>query len=150
MNILLNKTCLFFFLIIPLILAVSFYKPKETLDVNIGDVYYVIKHPHLGIVLSFFYLILGVVYYFLIKNDIQLSNWIIYSHTVLSIGGLILIWLLLQKKFHPSANFEETLRAIKIDKYFTYITVTTFFGILLSQIVFLIGIIIKLIKAYCR
>lgn len=147
MNTLLNKTHLFFFLIIPLILAVSFYKPKGTFDINIKDTYFVIRHPHLGILLSIFYLILGTIYFCLLKKGIQLSNWIVYIHTILSIGGLILIWLLLKKNFHPSANFEETLRVMKFEKYFTYITVTTFFCILLSQIVFLIGIIIKLIKA---
>lgn len=109
MNILLNKTYLFFFLIISLILAVSFYKPKETFDVNIGDTYYVIKNSHLGIILSVLYLIPGIVYYFLIKNNIQLSNWIVYSHTILSIGGLIVIWLILKKnQSFPSKFWRNT------------------------------------------
>lgn len=81
MNTLLNKTHLFFFLIIPLILAVSFYKPKGTFDINIKDTYFVIRHPHLGILLSIFYLILGTIYFCLLKKGIQLSNWIVlHSH----------------------------------------------------------------------
>lgn len=39
-------------------LALSFIKPHETFDVNVGDTYYVIKNYHLGILLSLFYFIL--------------------------------------------------------------------------------------------
>lgn len=146
MNILLNKTYLFFFLIIPLILAVSFYKPKETFDVNIGDTYYVIKNFHLRIILSVLYLIPGIVYYFLIKNNIQLSNWIVCLHTILSIGGLIVIWLILKKINHSHQNFEEILKTIKVNMYLTYVNIVVFFSIIFVQIIFLIGVILKLIK----
>nr|WP_288836158.1 hypothetical protein [uncultured Flavobacterium sp.] len=147
MNILLNKAYLFFFLIIPLILAVSFYKPKETFDVNIGDTYYVIKNSHLGIILSVLYLIPGIVYYFLIKNNIQLSNWIVCFHTILSIGGLIVIWLILKKINHSHQNFEEILKTIKVNMYLTYVNIVVFFSIIFVQIIFLINVTSKLIKS---
>lgn len=130
MNILLNKTYLFFFLIIILILAVSFYKPKETFDINIGDTYYVIKNSHLGTILSVLYLIPGIIYFYLNKRGIVLSDWIIYSHSILSIGGLILIWLLLKKINYSPQNFEETLKSIKVNMYLTYINIVTFFSII--------------------
>lgn len=147
MNLALNKPHHFFFLIIPLILAFSYYKPKNTFDINIGDTYFVIMNLHLGILLSVFYFILGLIYFSLDKKGIQLNNWISYTHTILTIGGLILIWLLIKRiNYNPTKNFEEILKSIKINQYLTYICLTTLFSIVFSQIVFVISIILKVIK----
>ncbi|MFL9830368.1 hypothetical protein ACSV4D_00445 [Flavobacterium sp. ARAG 55.4] len=147
MNLAINKPHHFFFLIIPLILAFSYYKPKNTFDINIGDTYFVILNLHLGILLAVFYFLLGLIYFCLDKKGIQLNQWITYTHTILTIGGLILIWLLLKRiNNNPTKNFEEILKSIKINQYLTYICVTTLFGMIFSQIVFVVSIILKVIK----
>lgn len=147
MNLLLTKTYLFFFSIIPLILAFSYYNPKNTFDVNIGDTYFVILNLHLGIILSVFYFILGLLYFILHKKEIHLNNWIIYTHSLLTIGGLILIWLLLKRiNNNPTKNFEEILKSIRINQYLTYTCITTVFSMVLIQLVFVIDIFLKLIK----
>lgn len=148
MNTTINKPHHFFFLIIPFILVFSHYKPKETFDVNIGDTYYVILNSHLGIILSVFYFLLGLIYFFLDKKEIRLNNWIIYTHSILTISGLILIWLLVKKiNNNPIKNFEEILKSIKINQYLTYICVIKLFSMILSQIVFVINVILKVIKS---
>lgn len=147
MNLLLTKTYLFFFSIIPLILAFSYYNPKNTFNVNIGDTYFVILNFHLGIILSVFYFILGLLYFILHKKGILLNHWIVYSHSILSIGGLILIWLLVKRiNNNPTPNFEELLKSIRINKYLTYICITTLFSMVLVQFIFIIEIILKVIK----
>jgi len=147
MNALHTKTYLFFLLIIPVILAFSFYKPKETFDVNIGDTYYVILNSHLGIILSVFYFLLGFIYWILNRKGIRLNSWILYTHSILTIGGLILIWLLLKGiNNNPTKNFEEMLKSIQINQYLTYICITTLFSMVLVQVFFVIGIFLKLIK----
>ena len=147
MNLLLTKTYLFFFSIIPLILAFSYYNPKNTFDVNIGDTYFVILNVHLGIILSVFYFIVGLLYFILHKKRILLNHWIVYSHSILSIGGLILIWLLVKRiNNNPPPNFEELLKSIRINKYLTYICITTLCSMVLVQFIFIIDIILKVIK----
>ena len=147
MNVLLSKTYLFFFSIIPLILAFSYYNPENTFDVNIGDTYFVILNLHLGIILSVVYFILGLLYFILHKKGIRVNSWIIYTHSILTIGGLILIWSLLKgMNNNPTKNFEELLKSIRINQYLTYICITTLFSMILIQIVFVISIFLKLIK----
>lgn len=147
MNLLLTKTYLFFFSIIPLILAFSYYNPKNTFDINIGDTYFVILNLHLRIILSVFYFILGLLYFILHKNEIHLNSWIIYTHSILTIGGLILIWLLLKGiNNNPTKNFEELLKSIRINQYLTYICITTLFSMVLIQLIFITGIILKVVK----
>ncbi|MFA9186971.1 hypothetical protein [Flavobacterium magnesitis] len=147
MNLAINKPHHFFFLFVLLILVFSQYKPKETFDVNIGDTYYVILNSHLGIILSVFYFLAGLIHFFLDKKGIHLNNWITYTHTILTIGGLILIWLLLKRINHnPTKNLEELLKSIKINQYLTYTCITTLFSMVMSQIVFVISLFLKIIK----
>ncbi len=143
MNILINKTYLFFFTTVLLIVIFTLYKPKETFDVNIGDTYYIIQKYHLGILLSFIYFSLGTIYWLLNKKGIQLSNWVIYLHTIVSIGGLILIWILLKKRNYSLQTFEEIIKSVNEVKDFTYTCTVTIISMILIQIVFLVNIVFK-------
>jgi|SRR5690554_519409 len=146
MNIIINKTYLFFFSTILFILVFTFYKPKRTFDINIGDTYYVIQNSHLGILLSLIYFLLGIIYLFLNKKGIQLSNWIVYLHTIVSIGGLILIWLLLKKISYSPQTFEEIIKSVNVNMYLTYTCIATILSMILIQIIFAANIAFKIWK----
>lgn len=147
MNLAINKPHHFFFLIIPFILALAFNKSKGMFDINIHDTYFVIQYSHLGIILSVFYFSLGLIHLFLTKKGIFLNNWITYTHTIISIGGLILIWLLLKKiNNEPTKNIEEMLKTIRINQYLNFSCIITFISMLFIQLIFFIGILWKLIK----
>jgi hypothetical protein len=148
MNIIINKTHLFFFSTILLILAFAFYKPKGTFDLNIGDTYYVIQNSHLGILLSLVYFIPGIIYYFLHKRGILLSSWIVYLHTIISIGGLVLVWFLLKKTSYAiqAQAFEEMIKSLKVNMYLTYTYICTIIGMILIQIIFMVNVVLKILK----
>ncbi|KIA97039.1 hypothetical protein OA93_15725 [Flavobacterium sp. KMS] len=146
MNIIINKTHLFFFSTILLILAFAFYKPKGTFDVNIGDTYYIIQNSHLGILLSLIYFILGIIYFFLHKRGIQLSSWIVYMHSIISIGGLILVWFLLKKISYSPQTFEEIIKSIKVNMYLSYTCFGAIMSMILIQIIFMVNVVFKILK----
>jgi hypothetical protein len=146
MNIIINKTYLFFFSTILLIVAFTFYKPKGTFDVNIGDTYYVIQNSHLGIILSIIYFVLGIIYLFLNKKGILLSNWIVYLHTIISIFGLILVGFLLKKISYSPQTFEEIIKSINVNMYLTYTCIATIISMILIQIIFVVNVAFKILK----
>ena len=147
MNIIINRTYLFFFLTILLILTFAFYNPKGTFSVNIYDTYYVILNSHLGILLSIIYFIPGIIYFVLHKKGIFLNNWIIYLHTIISIGGLILVWFLFHKIKIPSPQpFDEIIKSIKINMYLTYTYSATIVSMVLIQIIFMINVVFTILK----
>ncbi len=147
MDFIISKTYLPFLVIIPIILALSFMKPDETFDVNIGDTYYVIKNSHLGILISVLYLILATLHFVSKIYVIKLENWIILSHSFLSIFGLILIWFLIKEiNKNETLSFEEMLKNIKYKERLTYFCFAILGLMILSQIILLSDFLIKLFK----
>lgn len=147
MDFIISKTYLLFLVIIPIILALSFMKPDETFDVNIGDTYYVIKNSHLGILISVLYLILATLHFVSKIYVIKLENWIILSHSFLSIFGLILIWFLIKEiNRNETLSFEEMLKNIKYKERLTYFCFAILGLMILSQIILLSDFLIKLFK----
>ncbi|WP_026712615.1 hypothetical protein [Flavobacterium daejeonense] len=147
MNLALNKPYHFFFLIVPVILVFGFSKSKGIFNINIRDTYFIIKYSHLGIILSAFYLLLGLFHFFISKKGIEINNWIINSHTILSIGGLILIWILSKKSNNaPQQNIEETLKNICINEYLNFSYLIISISILLVQIIFFSSILWKTVR----
>ncbi|MDF0708480.1 cbb3-type cytochrome c oxidase subunit I [Flagellimonas okinawensis] len=66
------------------------------LDINVHDTYYVITYLHLAILLSVFFLMIGVVYWVMHKENGPLSRWLTWIHIALTFGGPIVIWVLSQ------------------------------------------------------
>jgi hypothetical protein len=146
MEFIIKKTHFLFLSIIPIILIFSYIKPKECFDINIGDNYYVIKNSHLGIFLSFFYSILALSHFLTKKYEIILQNWVIYSHSIVSILGLIIIWYLIKKINNTPQNIEEIIKSIKINQYLTYTCITTLILILIVQVFLFVEIILKIAR----
>jgi hypothetical protein len=147
MEFFISKSYITFLIIIPIILAVSFIKPDGTFEVNIGDTYYVIKNSHLGILLTLFYFILASIHFISKTYDIKLENWIILSHSFISIFGLILIWFLIKEiNKKEIVSFEEMIKNIKIKEQLTYLIFISSGIMILFQIIFFTDFSIKLLK----
>lgn len=146
MEFIIKKPHLLFLSFIPIILFFSYIKPKESLDINIHDTYFVIKNSDLGIFLSFIYFVLALSYFLTKKHGISLQNWIIYSHSIVSILGLILIWFLKRQINNNPQNFKEIIKTIKINQYLTYTCITTFLLMLIVQVILFTEIILKIAR----
>lgn len=128
-------------------MVLSFIKPDETFEVNVGDTYYVIKNSHLGILLTLFYFILASIHFISKTYDIKLENWIILSHSFVSIFGLILIWFLIKEiNKNEIVSFEEMIKNMNARERLTYLVFITFGIMILSQIILLCDFSIKLFK----
>ena len=147
MEFIISKSYVAFLIIIPVILVLSLLKPDETFDVNVGDTYYVIKNSHLGILLSIIYFLLASIH-FLSKTDrVKLYDLTIVSHTIISILGLILIWILIKEiNKNETLSFEEMLKNIKYKERLTYFCFAILVLMILSQIIFFSDFSIKLFK----
>ncbi|MFY7987732.1 MAG: hypothetical protein ACOVNP_02530 [Flavobacterium sp.] len=147
MDFFISKSYIAFLIIIPIILVLSFIKPDETFEVNVGDTYYVIKNSHLGILLTLFYFILASIHFISKTYDIKLENWIILSHSFVSIFGLILIWFLIKEiNKNEIVSFEEMIKNMNARERLTYLVFITFGIMILSQIILLCDFSIKLFK----
>ena len=147
MDFFISKSYIAFLIIIPIILVLSFIKPDETFEVNVGDTYYVIKNSHLGILLTLFYFILASIHFISKTYDIKLENWIILSHSFVSIFGLILIWFLIKEiNKNEIVSFEEMIKNMNARERLTYLVFITFGIMISSQIILFTDFSIKLLK----
>ncbi|AOW09811.1 hypothetical protein EM308_10005 [Flavobacterium gilvum] len=80
---------------------------------------------------------LGIIHLYIQKREIPISNFIIYSHVIISIGGFVLVWFLNRKlNDYSSLNAEEFLNSMQAQMYLTYICLATLLLIILTQLVF--------------
>ncbi len=146
MNIL-NKTYFYLFLFAFIILFFFYRKPNETFDINIQDTYYVIQNSHFGILLFILYVVLGLAHLYLLNNRLVMSHWILNSHVIISILGLVLTCYILGKlNNHSTKTLEEILRSIKTNRYLTYAFFLTVGITIATQLVFGIFFLIKIFR----
>ena len=147
MNWIVEKTYVPFLVLITIILVIGFINRKETLDVNIHATYYVIKNLHLAILLSIFLGILGLGYFLTKMFSISLINWMTILHILITIFGVLLIYILFKVQLNLEAktnNIESFLKYFKIIKRIN-IALFSILGLtIFSQLLFLINIIIGL------
>ncbi|MRX38237.1 hypothetical protein GJU43_03040 [Flavobacterium sp. LC2016-23] len=120
---------------------------QKTLDINIYDTYFVISYGHFGVLLSFIYSFIAVIYFVLIKLNFILIKWITFTHVIVSIGGVFLI-LLFFKLIRQTApgDFESVLDDIDFNAKMTWGIWITFFIMLGMQAVFVINVIQALVR----
>ncbi|SHH29471.1 Cytochrome C and Quinol oxidase polypeptide I [Flavobacterium sp. CF108] len=82
--------------IILLIGIAGINNPDSTLDINVHDTYFVIAHIYIAVVLSLFYFLMGLGYWFIQKVfKKQLIKYLTAIHIVILIGSFIGYWLLM-------------------------------------------------------
>ena len=143
MNKLIEKPYLIFWVSIPLIILSKFLSGTEPLDINVHDTYYVIEHGVISI--SIIFGIIGLGYWIMQKANRRLSKWLNLTHIVLTIGGLLLIRILLQLFREPETetllsdfDFNENLNIVMF-----IVALIMIFGQIVYPINIIRGIIIK-------
>lgn len=145
MKFLTDKPYLIFWLSIPIIILIGFLSGTEPLDINVHDTYYVIEHGVISILISIIFGIIGLGYWIMQRANRRLSKWLNLTHIALTIGGLLLIRILLQLFREPETetlmsdfDFNENLNIAMF-----IITVIVIFGQIIYPINIIRGIIIK-------
>ncbi|KLT70836.1 hypothetical protein [Flavobacterium sp. ABG] len=143
-----QKNPYFIFLaLIVIFLAIGFLNAEETLDINIHDTYFVISYLYFAVLLSVIYTFLAILYFALIKLNFPLIKWLISTHVIVSVGGLLLIWIFSQLKREVAPGDIESYIADMTfnDKMLLgiFITVGTMIA---TQVIFVVNVIQALIK----
>ncbi|RWX02429.1 hypothetical protein [Flavobacterium cerinum] len=118
-------------------------KDNSTIDINIGDTYYVIAYVTLAIFFAPLYFIQGLCYRLLLKYNKRPSPSLTQSHTLLSIGAFIgfLLLLLIVNIMH---NPDNHLGSTDLVKTKTIGMLTILFALLLAQPIFLMNMAVGL------
>ncbi|GGW76627.1 hypothetical protein GCM10008085_29740 [Winogradskyella epiphytica] len=145
MKFLTDKPYRIFWLSIPIIILIGFLSGTEPLDINVHDTYYVIEHGIFSILISIIFGIIGFGYWIMQKANRRLSKWLNLTHIVLTIGGLLLIRIILLLFREPETetlmsdlNFNENLNIAMF-----IIALIMIFGQIVYPINIIRGIIIK-------
>ena len=144
MNSLFKKPHLVFFLAIPIILLIGLLGGDSALDINIHDTYFVIAHPHIAILISIVFGIIGLGYWTTQRVGGQLSKWMSIIHIVLTFGGLLAIFIVPSLTF-VSSN-ESSFPVFDDLMVKNQILVYTVILMWLGQLLFLVNLILAFFR----
>jgi len=99
-----NKPYLFFWLLIPCIFLFGILNRDETVVINIQDTYFMLDTLMLVSLVSLFFGLIGFGYWIAIKANLKLSIWLNMTHILLTIGCLLIIWVLSLLVNEPKAH----------------------------------------------
>ena len=123
-----------------LISEISILNISDNITVNVKDTYYVIARREVGFVFSFFYVLIGFIYWLFQKTNIKLDTNLIAFHTFVSIGSVVVYcaFLIYYRRFKTESLFETSNE--------TYINLILVFTTILIQLHFVYNIIHSVIK----
>ena len=139
MNKLIEKPHFIFLVSIPIIMLMGIFNKATVLDINISDTYYVIDYLYLTILISMLFGLIGIGYWIMQKTNRKLSNRLNWIHTVLTLGGTLLIWIL--TKF-----YQTEIKEYEFNNNLTSSITLIILLVILGQLIFPINIIYGLIK----
>lgn len=151
MNWLTEKPFISFLILIPIIMIIGFLNRKETLDINVHDTYYVINNLHLAIILSIFLAIISLGYFLIKIFSIPLINWMTISHILITIFGMLIIYILFRIQLNFEVKSYDIESILKYSKTIQRVNFTLFLVlivVLLSQLVFLINFAVSIFKKF--
>ena len=136
------KPYLLFLLAVPIPILYGLLNQDETVNINIGNTYYVIRQMDFSLLISVLFSIVGIGYWIMLKAKIRLSKWLTWMHVAVSLCGTLFI-LILSQLFRESTayDFNENLTlAIHL------IAMLVVFGQILYPINIMYGLLRKLKK----
>lgn len=142
-----KKPYFIFIALIVIFLTVGFFNPKKDLDINIHDTYFVISYLYFAVLLSVIYTFLAIIYFVVLKLKFTLISWMTVLHVLVSVGGLVLIWIFSQFiRKTASGNFESMLSDIYFNNKMTLGIVISIFSIVAMQVVFVVNVVQAFVK----
>jgi len=93
MNLLKNRPYFLFWISIPFVWVIGNLEVGDSaLDINVHDTYFVIANEHLVILISIYFGLVGLVYWIFNKLERRLSKWLNLIHTLITVGGMVIIF----------------------------------------------------------
>lgn len=131
-----------------MILIWGFIDAKQYLSINIGDTYIAISRLHFAILLSLIYGFLTLLYFALIKLNFRFINWMTITHVLVSIIGLLFIFVLpqLMRNDTKFVGFDQMILNINFNNRLLLLIWLSVFTILGIQLLFFVNVIYALIK----
>ncbi|MFS4469707.1 cbb3-type cytochrome c oxidase subunit I [Maribacter sp. 2210JD10-5] len=135
---------LIFFIAAAVTMLVGILSRDATLDINIHDTYFIIGYLHLAVLISIFFGLIGLGYWIMHKMNKRLSMWLNWTHILLTIGGLIVLFMTPYFSFtfkDQSAFplFDELERK-------NLIMISTISLMIIAQFIYLINLIIGMFR----
>ncbi len=123
---------LIFLLSIPVLLLAGISSQKKMSTIQVLDTFYVFEQSFLIFFISILFGIIGLGYWLMIKANKKLSKRLNKIHIILTVGGILLIWLLAQL-FQLQYGFEFKNYLTLMIYFLTTITV-------LGQVIYLVNL----------
>lgn len=126
--------------------GISFFVDSQmTFDVNIYDTYYVISEVDFYIMISFFVLILGLLYFIFEKFKIVLVSFLSKVHII---GTILMILLFLKEQYflNPISLPKRYYNISKSETFNIFEMIYYILAIIFLQLLFIINIFVTLIK----
>lgn len=139
-----EKPYLIFLILSPILFLVGYFSKKDTFDINIHDTYYVVEHGLVPIVISFFFVIIGISYLIMLKLKVKLYKWLTLTHILVTLFGLLIIRILFQLYRDPKN--ESILQDYDYNENLNIVILIIALTIIFVQFLFPINIIISLIR----
>lgn len=122
-----------------IILLFGFWKSESVMDINFHDTYFVIGYFHFAILISLVLFIIGTGYWIMKKLDIKLLSWLNWTHILLTLGGPVVLLILIQ-------FYRNELMEYEFNNNLTLVILLIVMIMILGQMVFPVNIIYSLIK----
>ncbi len=147
MKLVFEKSYFIFWIAIPIIMVIGYFNSKKTIDINVHDTYYVAAIYTLAIILSIYFGLIGLIYYLAKVFNFNTYSILINIHILISL--LVFPFIYLTTFFYKSNSNLDIISIINNQKFndkITYIIIILFCIFLMTQILFLINIIIGFIR----
>ena len=131
-----DRPQVFFWGSIPLILMIGWLTRDGDWDINIHDTYYIMSNWYLAEILAMLFLLIGGIYWGVLKSKLALKRWMNLAHLILSIDILILIGMVY--KFNDTINNWNWFSLYNTSSTIQFILFLLF---IVGQILFVINII---------
>ena len=138
MSLTLHKPHTIFWICIPLIVLIGMLEGgSAAIDINVHDTYFIIAAFHMAILNSILFGIIGFGYWLMQRFNRVLSKWLNWAHIILTLGGLVILWIISWIRSNSIPDSFDTLNMV---------AVITVLVIIFGQILYLINIFIGLFK----
>ncbi len=147
MKVILEKPFYIFWILVPIILLIGFFNAKRNIEINIHDTYYIATIKTLLIILSFYFCLIGLIYFLINHFQINLISILTKSHLLISLFTFPVIYLI--SLFYKNEISYDVFTILKNEKFNDRITYIIFFILiifLLNQFLFIFNILFSLIK----
>ena len=134
----------FSILYLALVFVSKFIDYNTVLDINLHDTYYIVDYSQIQIITSLVFFLIGCIYWSFFKLKIPLIDSLSKIHTYITIGSVLILFLI---RFITFTN-SETPNFPLYDKNPNHQLITILLSMLIatSQLIFILNLIISTIK----